>query len=85
MFRLGVVRDRGEGREPVVREPTVLTHHARTQPSSVAPILAALGVSLLGVGLAIGSHLEGFGLLPLIAGVAFLAGALMAALRARST
>ncbi len=90
MFRLGVVRNRGEGREPVAPEPvapepTVLTHHASAQPSSVAPILTALGLSLLGVGLAIGSHLEAFGLLPLVAGVALLAGALMAALRGRST
>ncbi len=85
MFRLDLFRGRGDDREPVLSEPTLRTRYATTQPPSVAPILTALGAALLGVGLAIGSGLGGFGVLLLIAGVTLLAAALVTALRRRSS
>lgn len=65
--------------EPQVRPTGYASRHAPT----AAPILIALGVAALGIGLAVGTAGGGIGFLPLIPGVLFLAAALRSLRRPR--
>ncbi len=62
-------------------EPSTPTGYARPPRSTAGPILLALGVALLGVGLAIGSGDAGMDALPLVPGVAVIVAALAATVR----
>ncbi len=82
-FRLGVFRRSNEEPDSDPREQSRPTGYVSTQQPSAAPILGALGATLLGVGLAIAS-LGGFSLALVIAGIALLVAAVLTAVRRRS-
>lgn len=85
VFRLDLFRGHGEERDPVPAEATRRTGYVSTHPPSAAPILTALGAAVLGVGLALGSGLGGFGVVLLVPGVTLLTAALVTAIRRRSS
>ncbi len=62
-------------------EPSTPTGYARPPRSTAGPILLAVGLALLGVGLAIGSGDAGFDVRPLVPGAVVLVAALAATLR----
>lgn len=84
-FRLNLFRGRGEERDPVPAELSRPTGYFSTHPPSAAPILAALGVTLLGVGLVVGSSVGVFGAVLVIPGVLLLTAAFVTAMRRRSS
>lgn len=67
--------------EPPAAEPPTRTQYASRQVQTAAPILLAVGLALLGVGLAIGSGEDGLDVRPLLPGVVVLLAALVAVLR----
>ena len=82
-FRLGAFRRGGEEPDPNPGEPSRPTGYVSTQRPSAAPILGALGATLLGVGLAIAS-LGVFSLAFVIVGIALLVAAVLTAVWRRS-
>ena len=62
-------------------EPATPTGYARPTRSTAGPILLAVGLALLGVGLAIGSGDAGLDVLPLVPGAIVLVAAVAATLR----
>ena len=65
-------------------EPPTPTGYTRPPRSTAGPILLAVGLALLGVGLAIGSGDAGLDARPLVPGAVVLAAALAATLRRRN-
>ena len=83
-----VVSARGAGQEPdgtQAAEPPTLTGYARPPMSSAGPILLAVGLAILGVGLAIGSGDGGMDVRPMVPGLVVLVAALVATRRAGRT
>ncbi len=68
-------------RTPQKAEPPTPTGYARLPVHTAAPILLAVGVTLFGVGLAIGSGDGALDVRPLLPGVVVLLAALVAVLR----
>lgn len=85
VFRLNLFGGPGEDRSPVRAELTRATGYVSTHQPSAAPILAALGATLLGVGLALASKFGEFSLVLAILGVVLLVAALLTTVRRRST
>lgn len=83
-----MVRLRGWGVSSHESAPTVEpqgrpTGYTSRHGPTAAPILIALGVAALGIGLAVGTAGGGLGFLPLVPGVLFLAAALRSLRRPR--
>lgn len=72
-FRLGVFRATDEERGPVSAEVTRPTAYVSTHQPSAAPIMAAVGATLLGVALAVEPSFGVFSLALVIPGAALLA------------
>lgn len=83
-FRWGVFRGPSEEPNPVPAEFTRPTGYASTQQPSAAPILGAVGATLLGVGLATEPSLGVFSLALVIPGAALLALAVLFVARRQS-
>lgn len=83
-FRLGIFRGSSEEPGPASAEPKRRTGYVATPQPSAAPILGAVGATLLGVGLATEPSLGVFSFALVIPGVALLALAVRSAFRRKS-
>jgi hypothetical protein len=77
--------DRARSEAASVPEASTPTGYARRPVPTAGPILLAIGLALLGVGLAIGSSDAGLDARPLVPGGVVLAAALAATLRRQDT